>query len=187
MHATARPLTEHRRPAILRSSLAIEPLLRARLTVACRPAAGRTFRVGRAPNAHPPMGPPFYTKAGRFSPSGSGKFRYTARVDLTIAGWPRNLLGSRFGAVVPGTMLTVRDAPVAQLDRASDYGSEGWRFESSRVYLEDPLLTRGFSLRQGRHGIRTYGAAAGAKASGPGAGTAGGSGRSAGGKAGRNG
>ncbi len=25
-------------------------------------------------------------------------------------------------------------APVAQLDRASDYGSEGWGFESSRAY-----------------------------------------------------
>ena len=24
-------------------------------------------------------------------------------------------------------------APVAQLDRASDYGSEGWEFESSRA------------------------------------------------------
>jgi hypothetical protein len=26
--------------------------------------------------------------------------------------------------------LEVCSAPVAQLDRASDYGSEGWRFES---------------------------------------------------------
>ena len=25
-------------------------------------------------------------------------------------------------------------APVAQLDRASDFGSEGWEFESLRVY-----------------------------------------------------
>ena len=27
------------------------------------------------------------------------------------------------------------DAPVAQLDRASDYESADWRFESSRAYL----------------------------------------------------
>ena len=27
------------------------------------------------------------------------------------------------------------DAPVAQLDRASVFGTEGWRFESSRVYF----------------------------------------------------
>ncbi len=26
------------------------------------------------------------------------------------------------------------NAPVAQLDRASDYGSEGWEFESFRAY-----------------------------------------------------
>ena len=30
-------------------------------------------------------------------------------------------------------------APVAQLDRASVYGTEGWRFESSRVYLLSTL------------------------------------------------
>src|SRR4249919_1535801 len=29
--------------------------------------------------------------------------------------------------------ISIRRAPVAQLDRASDYGSEGLKFESSRV------------------------------------------------------
>ena len=29
--------------------------------------------------------------------------------------------------------LEIREAPVAQLDRASDYGSGGWEFESSRA------------------------------------------------------
>lgn len=28
----------------------------------------------------------------------------------------------------------VAGAPVAQLDRASDFGSDGWGFESSRAY-----------------------------------------------------
>ena len=32
----------------------------------------------------------------------------------------------------------LRNAPVAQLDRASDYGSEGWAFESLRVYQRCP-------------------------------------------------
>jgi hypothetical protein len=27
------------------------------------------------------------------------------------------------------------DAPIAQLDRASDYGSEGWGFKSSWAYF----------------------------------------------------
>src|SRR5476651_1553991 len=30
-------------------------------------------------------------------------------------------------------LISIRRAPVAQLDRASDYGSEGLKFESSRV------------------------------------------------------
>ena len=29
--------------------------------------------------------------------------------------------------------MPIEDAPVAQLDRASDYGSEGCKFESCRV------------------------------------------------------
>ena len=33
-----------------------------------------------------------------------------------------------------GSYFFVIDAPVAQLDRASDYGSEGLGFESLRVY-----------------------------------------------------
>ena len=36
-------------------------------------------------------------------------------------------------------LLIQRDAPVDQLDRSSDYGSEGWEFESSRArqYQQD--------------------------------------------------
>ena len=30
----------------------------------------------------------------------------------------------------------MRDAPVAQLDRASGYGPEGWGFESSRAHAD---------------------------------------------------
>ena len=42
-------------------------------------------------------------------------------------GRPHKLLGFRTRAA------RRRSAPLAQLDRASDYGSEGWGFESSRV------------------------------------------------------
>ena len=53
------------------------------------------------------------------------------------------------------------DAPVAQLDRASDYGSEGLKFESSRVHLpRRQVLAAGgkfLSLRSGlRHGIQVH-------------------------------
>jgi hypothetical protein len=45
------------------------------------------------------------------------------------------------------------DAPVAQLDRASDFGSEGWGFESLRVYNTKGLKKRFqalfFALRSG--------------------------------------
>ena len=40
------------------------------------------------------------------------------------------LLGLSLVAIV----LAMVDAPIAQLDRASDYGSEGWGFKSSWVY-----------------------------------------------------
>ena len=35
------------------------------------------------------------------------------------------------------TKLSVRHAPLAQLDRASDYGSEGQEFESLRAYQKN--------------------------------------------------
>ena len=35
---------------------------------------------------------------------------------------------------------SLRNAPVAQLDRASDYGSEGWAFKSLRVYQRCPKM-----------------------------------------------
>ncbi len=38
-------------------------------------------------------------------------------------------------------VLKILFAPVAQLDRASDYGSEGWGFESSRAYKRKSLET----------------------------------------------
>ena len=40
---------------------------------------------------------------------------------------------------VPLVEKSVSYAPVAQLDRASDFGSEGWGFDSLRVHLESNL------------------------------------------------
>ena len=39
----------------------------------------------------------------------------------------------------PSPPKSIEHAPVAQLDRASDYGSEGLGFESSRARQEIPL------------------------------------------------
>jgi hypothetical protein len=38
---------------------------------------------------------------------------------------------------IPGSTLPILFAPVAQLDRASDYGSEGSEFESRRVQMPE--------------------------------------------------
>ena len=40
---------------------------------------------------------------------------------------------------VPLVEKSASYAPVAQLDRASDFGSEGWGFDSLRVHLESNL------------------------------------------------
>ena len=42
-------------------------------------------------------------------------------------------LDRRIGVQIPAPQLLV--APVAQLDRASDFGSEGWGFKSLRAYI----------------------------------------------------
>ena len=42
-------------------------------------------------------------------------------------------LDRRIGVRIPAPQL--KFAPVAQLDRASDFGSEGWGFKSLRAYI----------------------------------------------------
>ncbi len=45
-----------------------------------------------------------------------------------------NSISNRLGAVDAAVAVCLmRSAPVAQLDRASDYGSEGWGFDSLRA------------------------------------------------------
>lgn len=73
------------------------------------------------------------------------------RTKVRIAGtvfklqsYPKSLLGSRF-------------ASVAQLDRASVFGTEGWRFESSRVHcFLDFAARRLFSGRLSNRTSRDY-------------------------------
>lgn len=49
-------------------------------------------------------------------------------------------------------MIPAADAPLAQLDRASDYGSEGWGFDSSRAHHSTPwqltLFSKSLKKRQ---------------------------------------
>jgi hypothetical protein len=56
---------------------------------------------------------------------------------LAIGSWHGQANSHYFSAAVDGPVflrkLVALSAPVAQLDRASDYGSEGLKFESSRV------------------------------------------------------
>src|SRR6266566_7581593 len=47
----------------------------------------------------------------------------------------------------PGGATLRGSAPVAQLDRASVYGTEGQRFESSRARVESPATARLFCCR----------------------------------------
>ena len=44
--------------------------------------------------------------------------------------------------------INIQAGPVAQLDRASDYGSEGWGFDSSQVHTNPvkSVFWRGFLL-----------------------------------------
>ena len=48
---------------------------------------------------------------------------------LSNVPWTRSILYGRDKVALPGS----KRAPVAQLDRASDFGSEGWGFESLRA------------------------------------------------------
>ena len=49
-------------------------------------------------------------------------------------------LDRRIGVRIPAPQLW--SAPVAQLDRASDFGSEGWGFKSLRAYSEKLRVSR---------------------------------------------
>ena len=48
--------------------------------------------------------------------------------------------GENVGIIIEHVREDVLCAPVAQLDRASDSGSEGWGFESLRAYQEKAAI-----------------------------------------------
>ena len=56
-----------------------------------------------------------------------------------------NIMRDRLTGTLVGCIKSTLHASVAQLDRASVFGTEGWGFESLRVYLETL-----FRLRVGR-------------------------------------
>ncbi len=59
------------------------------------------------------------------------------RHELAINRWPVQTIRLDCPARQPGPVGPAgrKTAPVAQLDRASVFGTEGWGFESLRVYL----------------------------------------------------
>src|SRR5215218_3718118 len=60
--------------------------------------------------------------------------------------WAAGGPGLRDGRLHPFAATLARRAPVAQLDRASVYGTEGHRFESCRARLESPANVGPFRL-----------------------------------------
>jgi hypothetical protein len=75
------------------------------------------------------------------SPGGrkAARSRRGERLRTAIA----RLTGQVRGIWLPSPLAS-RSAPIAQLDRASDYGSEGREFESLWAHSESPWKTRGF-------------------------------------------
>src|SRR5690606_21737066 len=63
---------------------------------------------------------------------GAGLARGFAPPDGLTGTLPAGILSD-----APGVTLAAKQAPVAQLDRASDYGSEGQGFESSRAHQRE--------------------------------------------------
>lgn len=49
--------------------------------------------------------------------------------------------------------LSLKYAPVAQLDRAFGYGPRGWGFESSRAYFPSPLYWGVFIMARSSSGL----------------------------------
>ena len=64
-------------------------------------------------------------------------------------------LDRRIGVQIPAPQLPL--APVAQLDRASDFGSEGWGFDSLRAYGKSVLrLVSAWLTKIKYHRLETY-------------------------------
>ena len=51
-------------------------------------------------------------------------------------------LAAYCGGVIRSAFWRVKRAPVAQLDRASDFGSEGWGFKSLRARPRNPIKSK---------------------------------------------
>jgi hypothetical protein len=64
--------------------------------------------------------------------------------DGLTGGWGRSIISVCIrSAEVVGAAVVVSYALVAQLDRASDYGSEGWGFEFLQAHGRSGLFRRG--------------------------------------------
>ena len=70
-----------------------------------------------------------------------------------LDGYVTRVNGGRAAACPP--FVSTIEAPVAQLDRASDYGSEGWEFESLRARsdVRSEVVGRNDHLAVGRRGV----------------------------------
>ena len=92
------------------------------------------------PGVQIPHPPPRFT-GSRFT---AARLTRKARLERWVSGLNHSPAKTAYskGTESSNLSLSAKDAPVAQLDRASDYGSEGQGFESLRVHQEKPLSTR---------------------------------------------
>ena len=106
---------------------------------------GLAIAATRSPTP-PPTRPAAAARPATQDPDTDARQRHRRSDRLTTRG-PRGrltfTLGSLGGSRIPTVCRRSAYAPVAQLDRASDSGSEGQRFKSSRAYQARGLRAAG--------------------------------------------
>jgi hypothetical protein len=120
----------------------------------------KTAVGGTPPGVQIPHPPPRFTGVMFIAakPFGAGLTR-KARLERWVSGLNHSPAKTAYskGTESSNLSLSAKDAPVAQLDRASDYGSEGQGFESLRVHQEEPRPARGFLMLSVRLEIIVFG------------------------------
>ena len=83
-----------------------------------------------------------YTSVATAGTNGGGVFSFEleeGRILDRIRPWLACRWGTTLNKISPCLALSSRHAPVAQLDSASVFGTEGCRFESCRAYFVPPV------------------------------------------------
>jgi hypothetical protein len=115
-----------------------------------QPCGGQQSAEGRSPGSRPSPGPVILAlwPSSEFAPSGLS-VAHIHRYRRVSAPAVASGKGRPDRAKSAGLQAESQIAPVAQLDRASVYGTEGREFESLRARYESPLETAGFLILRG--------------------------------------